>query len=280
RPLVAPPELITLVEPPLPLPEPPEVELPEVTPRELQLLLEPEEEAPELELPLPPRPAPPELPPLPPLPPPPEVTPPARPRPRPRPPRPEEPTQIPTPRIREQLGDLWGETAAREPLEPPHRIRRPPSDLLSNPCHALPPVLLQFWERCFRPRPPAPPPEMPSEVEVLREALEPSLAPPTSELSLEPLEEEPSIPPLPAPPPEVVPEVPEPLALDLRRLLLDHAQPPEGAELGAILSPDWPRPLVARAFALCLELCAAHWLQLEQPRPYGPIRIRLRPRRQ
>ncbi|TRZ06347.1 hypothetical protein HGM15179_020760, partial [Zosterops borbonicus] len=59
-------------------------------------------------------------------------------------------------------------------------------------------------------------------------------------------------PPFPAPPPEVVPEVPEPPTLDLKRLILDHAQAPEGAELGAILSPDWPRPLVARAFALCL----------------------------
>ncbi|XP_023773740.1 meiotic recombination protein REC8 homolog, partial [Cyanistes caeruleus] len=43
-PLVASPESITLrePEPPLPPPEPPEEELPEVTPRELQLLLEAE----------------------------------------------------------------------------------------------------------------------------------------------------------------------------------------------------------------------------------------------
>ncbi|XP_041328459.1 meiotic recombination protein REC8 homolog [Pyrgilauda ruficollis] len=94
------------------------------------------------------------------------------------------------------------------------------------------------------------------------------LAPPTS------------VPPLPAPPPEVLPELPEVPAIDLRRLILDHAQAPEGAELGAILGPDWPRPRVARAFALCLELCAARWLKLEQPRPYGPITIRLRPPRQ
>ncbi|XP_058709128.1 meiotic recombination protein REC8 homolog [Poecile atricapillus] len=170
-----------------------------------------------------------------------------------------------------------------EPVSLPHTLRRTPNELLGTPCHPLlPPELRRLWTRLVRPlpRPPEPPPEPPSEVEVLREALEPSLPPPSSELSLEPMEEEPSIPPLPAPPPEVLPEVPEAPALDLRRLILDHAQLPEGAELAAILDPAWPRPLVARAFALCLELCASHWLQLEQPRPYGPIRIKLRPQRQ
>nr|XP_041568847.1 meiotic recombination protein REC8 homolog [Taeniopygia guttata] len=95
------------------------------------------------------------------------------------------------------------------------------------------------------------------------------------------MEEEPSAPPLPAPPPEVLPELPEaPPIIDLRSLILDHARVPEGAELGAILSPDWPRPRVAQTFALCLELCASHWLKLEQAQPYGPIRIKLRPGRQ
>ncbi|KAM7033668.1 meiotic recombination protein REC8 homolog isoform 3-T4 [Acridotheres tristis] len=183
------------------------------------------------------------------------------------------------------LQDPLGNCRPREPLELPHRSRRPPGELLSMACHApLPPELLQFWDRCFQPlplpRPLEPPPELPSEVEVLREALEPSLPPPSSEISLEPLEEEPSVPPIPAPPPEALPEIPETPVIDLRRLILGHAQAPEGAELATIMAPDWPRPRVARAFALCLDLCASHWLRLEQPRPYGPIRVKLHPQRQ
>ncbi|XP_032936690.1 potassium/sodium hyperpolarization-activated cyclic nucleotide-gated channel 4-like [Catharus ustulatus] len=88
------------------------------------------------------------------------------------------------------------------------------------------------------------------------------------------------VPPLLAPPPEAPPEIPEMPVIDLRRLILDHTQAPEGAELGAIVAPDWSRPLVARAFVLCLELCASHWLQLEQPHPYRPIQIKLRPQHQ
>ncbi|KAM7033665.1 meiotic recombination protein REC8 homolog isoform 1-T2 [Acridotheres tristis] len=84
------------------------------------------------------------------------------------------------------LQDPLGNCRPREPLELPHRSRRPPGELLSMACHApLPPELLQFWDRCFQPlplpRPLEPPPELPSEVEVLREALEPSLPPPSSD---------------------------------------------------------------------------------------------------
>ncbi|XP_059693640.1 meiotic recombination protein REC8 homolog, partial [Haemorhous mexicanus] len=243
-------------------------------------------------------PPPPEAPPLPPVPlpspppavaPPPVAPPPVAPPPRrQRRPRLWDPqTQIPAEDMRRNLSDQWGGCRVREPLELPQR--RPPKELLSTPSLGpLPPPLQRLWALCAKPRPPArprppeeePTPELPSEVEVPREALEPSLAPPSSEISVEPMEEEPSIPFLPAPPPEVVPELPEAPAIELRRLILDHAQAPEGAEFGDIMAPDWPRPRVAQAFVLCLDLCASHWLKLEQPRPYGPIRIRLRPRRQ
>ncbi|KAM9584569.1 meiotic recombination protein REC8 homolog, partial [Morphnus guianensis] len=126
------PEKITLREPePIVLPAI-EEELPEVTARELQLLMEVEAEL------LPPALRPPEEPTLPP--PPPEVN----------------------------VGQPWGS-------------------------RWLPPDLWGLWGRCARPPPPPPPapPELPSEVEVLREALEPSLpALPSSEISLEITEEE------------------------------------------------------------------------------------------
>ncbi|XP_058679187.1 matrix metalloproteinase-14-like [Ammospiza caudacuta] len=157
-------------------------------------------------------PAPPEAPPTSPvpLPPPPEAPPtPAvapPPRAKPRPPLWDPQTQIGAGQLRAWLSDQWGETAVRvsDQWESPEG-RRPRGDQWVTEGEKL----RENGEK------------------VLREALEPSLPPPSSEISLEPLEEEP-------------------------RLILDHAQAPEGAELGAILGPDWPRPRVAQAFALCL----------------------------
>ncbi|XP_042748005.1 meiotic recombination protein REC8 homolog [Lagopus leucura] len=85
-----------------------------------------------------------------------------------------------------------------------------------------------------------------------------------------------------APPP--LPELPEEVELppvgvaSLRRLALEGAGRPEGAELGGLLPSSAPRKLWARLFRVCLDLCAAGWLRLEQSRPFGPINIRLGPR--
>ncbi|XP_027740700.1 meiotic recombination protein REC8 homolog, partial [Empidonax traillii] len=101
---------------------------------------------------------------------------------------------IPTKLFRAQLLQPYAHCQPPVLLEPPHRFRRPPSELLNAPTHDwLPPELWELWSRCAqRPAVPvAPPPELPSDMEVLREALEPSLPPLLSELSLEPLEEEP-----------------------------------------------------------------------------------------
>ncbi|KAM8992548.1 meiotic recombination protein REC8 homolog [Ara ararauna] len=95
--------------------------------------------------------------------------------------------------------DLWGRSQRCAPQvlpEPPKRRRWTPKQLLETPtCGWLPPSLWAVWNRCRRlPRIEAPPvpPELPSEVEVLREALEPSLPPlPSAEVSLEVSEEEP-----------------------------------------------------------------------------------------
>ncbi|XP_071420159.1 meiotic recombination protein REC8 homolog [Pithys albifrons albifrons] len=280
-PLTVSPESITLRELEVPsLPPPLEEELPEVTPRELQLLLEAEELLPPVEE-LEELPAPPALPALRPLeepvlPPPTPEVPVARRLPRRRPP----PHIDFLPSIAPELfrAQLLQPQVHCEPLlllEPPHRFRRPASELLNAPTHEwLPPELWELWGRCAQ-RPALPvalPPELPSEVEVLREALEPSLPPLlSSELSLEPLEEEPlERRPLPAPAPPIVPELPEPTgaAPDLRRLILDHAQRPEGTELAAMLPPGSLRPLVAQIFALCLGECRT--TPIPQAMPLSP----------
>ncbi|XP_010725094.2 meiotic recombination protein REC8 homolog [Meleagris gallopavo] len=85
-----------------------------------------------------------------------------------------------------------------------------------------------------------------------------------------------------APPP--LPELPEEVELPpvgvaaLRRAALEGAGRPEGAELQELLPSSAPRKLWARLFRVCLDLCAAGWLRLEQSRPYGPINLRPGPR--
>lgn len=294
------PELITLREPEAPvLPPPLEEELPEVTARELQLLSEaeaellpPVEEIPEMPPAPPPplAPRPPEEPSLPPLPP---EAPPRRRR-APRPPRVDPQPQLPQAELRALLLRPDAHCLPLAIPEPPALRRRPPAELFQTPTVGfLPPELLELWGRGARPAPP----ELPSEVEVPREALEPSLAAPPSEVSLEAPEEEPRprprlLPPeerrptLAPPPPPLpeLPEVPEPELppevgeAALRRLLLQGAGRPEGAELPELLPPAPPRRLVARLFRVALELCAAGWLRLSQPRPFAPIGLRPGPR--
>ncbi|XP_071885868.1 meiotic recombination protein REC8 homolog isoform X2 [Anas platyrhynchos] len=173
------PEIITLREP-----EPPMVpalercgaqeELPEVTPRELELLSEAEvellptvEEVAEVPRELPP-------PHVPPVREEPGVLPPEAPRRRkvPRLPHSDPQPQIPQAEFRALL--LQPE-AHCQPLvipEPPSLRRLPPAELFQTPTIGwLPPELRELWGRGARPGPV----ELPSEVEVPREALEPSL---------------------------------------------------------------------------------------------------------
>lgn len=151
--------------------------------------------------------------------------------------------------------------------------------------------------------------ETPSDIEVLREAQEPSgplmLS---SELSLETAEEEKSrvslIPPeerwpwAEAEQPEapvlpVVPEVPEmPLELPLElppepkllsleavyRAVAQELQANREPDFSSLLSPFSPRWMAARVFYLLLVLAAQQILRLEQEKPYGRLLIRLGPR--
>nr|XP_011733018.1 meiotic recombination protein REC8 homolog isoform X4 [Macaca nemestrina] len=187
----------------------------------------------------------------------------------------------------------------------------------------LPLELLGLWTHCAQPPPRAlrrelpeeaaeeerRKAEVPSEIEVPREALEPSgplmLS---SELSLEAAEEEKSrislIPPeerwawaeveQPEPPAlPVVPELPEvpmemPLVLppELELLSLEAVHRAVALELQANREPDFsslvsplsPRRMAARVFYMLLVLSAQQILRVEQEKPYGRLLIQPGPR--
>ncbi|KAM8783977.1 LOW QUALITY PROTEIN: meiotic recombination protein REC8 homolog [Rhynchonycteris naso] len=198
------------------------------------------------------------------------------------------------------------------------------------PARWLPPELLTFWSRCAQPPPralrrmpllePKEEPEReaaaeerrkaetPSDIEVLREAQEPSgplmLS---SELSIEAAEEEKShvslIPPeerwaeteQPEPPAlPVVPELPEvPMEMPLElppepELLLSleavhravalELQANREPDFSSLVSPLSPRRMAARVFYLLLVLAAQQILHMEQEKPYGRLLIQPGPR--
>uniref|UniRef100_A0A8C9A067 REC8 meiotic recombination protein n=1 Tax=Prolemur simus TaxID=1328070 RepID=A0A8C9A067_PROSS len=351
------PEAITILEaePIRILPIEGELELPEISRRDLELLIAEEEEAILLEEGRPPRPprARPELGQSPlllglgspfllfcslstdpvslrPLVPPPPERPPARRR------RQllfwDEETQISREKFQEQL-QTRAHCRECPMVQPPERTIMSPAELFRTPTHTgrLPLELLAFWTRGA-----LPPPSMlrqrllqeaeeaeraaaaeeerrkaetPSEIEVLREALEPSgplLV--SSELSLEAAEEEKTrislIPPeerwawaeaeqLEAPALPVVPELPEvpmemPLELPLEPelLSLEAVHRAVALELRANREPDFsslvpplsPRRMAARVFYLLLVLSAQQILRVEQEKPYGRLLIRPGPR--
>ncbi|XP_012880777.1 PREDICTED: LOW QUALITY PROTEIN: meiotic recombination protein REC8 homolog [Dipodomys ordii] len=211
-------------------------------------------------------------------------------------------------------------------VQPPKRMTRSPAELFRTPTLSarLPPELLSLWTHCARapPRIQRPPTEVeeepeiegkkaetPSDIEVLREAQEPSgplmLS---SELSLEAAEEERSrtslVPPeerwgwteaeQPEPPAlPVVPELPE----MLMELPLELPPEPELLTLGAVhravalglqanqkldfsslVPPLSPRKMAARVFYLLLVLCAQQIIRMEQEEPYGHILIQPGPK--
>ncbi|XP_063997434.1 meiotic recombination protein REC8 homolog [Pogoniulus pusillus] len=239
-------------------------ELPEVTAQELKLLLEaepelllPEEEVPEV----PPAPAP-RPPPEPGLPL--EIpSPPRRRRPAPQLPHIDLQTQIPQETFRAQLELPHIGCGELLLLPPPSKRCRTPAELFRTPtCGWLPPELLALWLRCTRPGPPrptAPPPELPSEVEVLREALEPSLVPLlSSEVSLETPEEEPR--PRLLPPEErrlLPPPAPQPCLSSLRGLSLNcPLGPPQTWRPGAGSCWRPPSSQGELRWSLCCPLAA------------------------
>ncbi|KAF4017106.1 hypothetical protein G4228_008958 [Cervus hanglu yarkandensis] len=221
-----------------------------------------------------------------------------------------------------------------EPMvQPPERMIRSPAELFRNPTYSgwLPSELLAFWTHCAQPPPRAlrrrlpeeleeaereaaaeeerRKAETPSDIEVLREALEPS-GPlmVSSELSLEAAEEEKSrislVPPeerwpwVEAEQPEapalpVVPELPEvPVELPVELPPEPELLSPEAVhravarELQANREPDFnslvpplsPRRMAARVFYLLLVLAAQEILRVKQEEPYGRLLIQPGPR--
>lgn len=219
-------------------------------------------------------------------------------------------------------------------VQPPERTIRSPMELFQAPTYSgwLPPELMALWTHCAQPPPRAlrrMPPlepeeaakreaaaeeerrkmEVPSDIEVLREAQEPSgplmLS---SELSIEAAEEEktqislippeerwawaeleqPEPPALPVVPelPEVPMEMPSELPLEPELLSLEAVRRAVALELQANREPDFsslvpplsPRRMAARVFYLLLVLAAQQILRMEQEKPYGRLLIQPGPR--
>ncbi|XP_065796219.1 meiotic recombination protein REC8 homolog [Muntiacus reevesi] len=218
-------------------------------------------------------------------------------------------------------------------VQPPERMIRSPAELFRNPTYSgwLPPELLAFWTHCAQPPPRAlrrrlpeeleeaereaaaeeerRKAETPSDIEVLREALEPS-GPlmVSSELSLEAAEEEksrislvppeerwpwveaeqPEVPALPVVPelPEVPVELPVELPPEPELLSPEAVHRAVARELQANREPDFnslvpplsPRRMAARVFYLLLVLAAQEILRVKQEEPYGRLLIQPGPR--
>ncbi|XP_023422751.1 meiotic recombination protein REC8 homolog [Cavia porcellus] len=220
-------------------------------------------------------------------------------------------------------------------VQPPEKTIVSPTELFRTPTLPgwLPPELLDFWSHCaqvppkgirYRPSLEAEQEaaareaaaeeerrkaETLSEIEVLREAQEPSgplvLS---SELSLEAAEEEKSrvslVPPeerwtwaeaeQPEPPVlPVVPELPEvpvelPLELppepellsleSVHRAVAQELQANREPDFGSLVSPLSPRRMAARVFYLLLVLSAQEIFYVEQQKPFGRLLIRPGPR--
>ncbi|KAJ1078895.1 hypothetical protein K5549_010346 [Capra hircus] len=218
-------------------------------------------------------------------------------------------------------------------VQPPERMIRTPVELFRNPTYSgwLPPELLAFWTHCAQPPPRAlrrrlpeeleeaereaaaeeerRKAETPSDIEVLREAQEPS-GPlmVSSEISLEVAEEEksrislvppeerwawveaeqPEAPALPVVPelPEVPVELPAELPPEPELLSLEAVHRAVAREMQADREPDFsslvpplsPRRMAARVFYLLLVLAAQQIFRVKQEEPYGRLLIQPGPR--
>ncbi|XP_060000704.1 meiotic recombination protein REC8 homolog isoform X6 [Lagenorhynchus albirostris] len=241
-------------------------------------------------------------------------------------------TQIPR---KEFLEQMQTRAHCREcpMVQPPERMITSPAELFRTPTHSgrLPQELLAFWTHCAQPlplalrrRPPLAPEEeeaereaaaeeerrkaeTPSDIEVLREALEPSvplMLP--SEISLEAAEEEktrislvppeerwvwaeepeapalpvvPELPEVPVEMPVELPPEPEPLSLEaVHRAVARELQAKREPDFSSLVPPLSPRKVAARVFYLLLVLAAQQILCVKQEEPYGRLLIQPGPR--
>ncbi|XP_062061349.1 meiotic recombination protein REC8 homolog isoform X2 [Lepus europaeus] len=209
-------------------------------------------------------------------------------------------------------------------VQPPERTITSPTELFRTPTYPgrLPPELLALWTRGAQTPPRALRRRLPeeaeeeerraeavSEIEVLREAQEPSgplmLS---SELSLEPAEEEksrislippeerwawaemeqpeppalpvvPELPEVPLEMPSELPPEPEPLSLEaVHRAVALELRAKREPDFSSLVSPLSPRRVAAQVFYLLLVLAAQQILRVEQKKPYGRLLIQPGPR--
>lgn len=230
-------------------------------------------------------------------------------------------TQISREKFEEQL--QTGVHCQEYPVVQPGRMLTSPEELFRTPTLSgrLPPELLALWTHCaqipprmLRKRPRLEPEEVAeeerktealSEIEVLREAQEPSgplmLS---SELSLEAAEEEKSrtslIPPeerwawieegQPEPPAlPMLPEIPEvPMEMPpgpellsseaVHRAVALELQANREPDFSSLVAPLSPRKLASRVFYLLLVLSTQKILRVQQEKPYGRLLIHPGPR--
>ncbi|XP_025027647.1 meiotic recombination protein REC8 homolog [Python bivittatus] len=217
-------------------------------------------------------------------------------------------TQISREDFQKQIADPHTQCQPLEMVLLPAKRLKTPAELLGNPTYGwMHPTLHGFWSRCAHVQQvnyakqrfaeeEARRAEVPSELEELRAAEEPS-GPPvgSSEISLETTEEEPRpslviteerilLEPeegiLP-----VVPELPEisfELPLEKDVITLDYVRRLVAARLEQVGEIDFDqlvpltasRAVASRFFYICLVLAAAQILHLEQMEAYGPITIK------
>ncbi|XP_058036302.1 meiotic recombination protein REC8 homolog isoform X2 [Ahaetulla prasina] len=217
-------------------------------------------------------------------------------------------TQISKEDFQKQISDTHIQCQPLEKVLLPAKRLKTPAELLSNPtCGWMHPTLRGLWARCANVRPvnyakdriaegEERRADIPSELEELRAAEEPS-GPPvgSSEISLETTEEE-ARPSLVIPEerillePEsgilpVVPELPEisfelPLEKDVitlgyvRRLVAAKMEQVEEVDFDQLVPLTASRAVASRFFYMCLVLAAAQILNLEQKEAYGQIIIK------
>ncbi|CAM4646769.1 unnamed protein product [Caretta caretta] len=219
----------------------------------------------------------------------------------------DEVTQIPRDQFKKQILDVRAQCRPLVVVEVPARQRRTPAELLRAPTYGwLPPALHALWQHCAILRPvdyaalwaeEERKEEPVSELEVAREALEPSIpVMVSSEISLETTEEEVPRPSLVTPeerrlvpePEEalpIVPELPE-VSLELppdrdlitleyiRRLVAAELEQVGEMDFWSLVPTTTSRGIASRIFYLCLVLCGLQFLQLHQTEPYGPILLK------
>ncbi|XP_073164915.1 meiotic recombination protein REC8 homolog [Lepidochelys kempii] len=219
----------------------------------------------------------------------------------------DEVTQIPRDQFKKQILDVRAQCRPLVVVEVAARQRRTPAELLRAPTYGwLPPALHALWQHCAILRPvdyaalwaeEERKEEPVSELEVAREALEPSIpVMVSSEISLETTEEEVPRPSLVTPeerrlvpePEEalpIVPELPE-VSLELppdrdlitleyiRRLVAAELEQVGEMDFRSLVPTTTSRGIASRIFYLCLVLCGLQFLQLHQTEPYGPILLK------